>query len=74
VGRYGESGRSPYGAEDMAGNVFEWTESLFSEEEEYRVLRGGCWAAGSDYVACSYRLIELQLIRGCVVGFRCART
>ena len=42
VGAY-PRGASAYGCFDMAGNVWEWTESLYSETEEYRVLRGGSW-------------------------------
>jgi len=49
---------SPYGAHDMAGNVMEWTSSIYHEHLPYRadqaennadttsarVLRGGSWA------------------------------
>ena len=55
VGRYGESGQSPYGAEDMAGNIWEWTGSLWSEKGGNRVLRGGSWDYLSDDAACSSR-------------------
>ena len=54
VDKYSPRGDSPYGVADMAGNVCEWTHSLFCnypyqmndgrEDEissEYRVLRGG---------------------------------
>ena len=74
VTRYGESGRSPYGAEDMAGNVLEWTGSLWSEKEEYRVVRGGSWNDSSVFAACSCRGYVLPLIRYGSGGFRCART
>lgn len=53
VGMYPE-GASPYGALDIAGNVWEWTESKYEPypgnpywtemfEKDRRVLRGGSW-------------------------------
>jgi eukaryotic-like serine/threonine-protein kinase len=40
VGQY-PSGASPYGALDMAGNVWEWVENAYEEDRERRVVRGG---------------------------------
>lgn len=62
VGMYSPSGDSPYGVADMAGNVLEWTSSLFRPypfnandgRENYdtvghRVLRGGAYNSSGVY-------------------------
>lgn len=59
LGKYGSRGDSPYGCADMAGNVLEWTSSLYKEypykaddgredphSGDSRVLRGGSFNLG----------------------------
>ncbi|ARN57132.1 PASTA domain-containing protein [Sedimentisphaera salicampi] len=42
-----------YGLCDMAGNVYEWTNSIYSGSD--RVLRGGCWGRSGYVCSVSYR-------------------
>lgn len=83
VARYGSKGSSAYGLDDMAGNVWEWTSSLYKpypynpndgreteDSRAERVMRGGGY--GSDAVAlrCSYRNYHLPEYRDSLTGFR----
>ena len=67
VGSY-PAGASPYGALDMAGNVWEWTSSLYqsypyrnndgrenAEGDARRVVRGGAWYDNLGSVRCACR-------------------
>ncbi len=75
VGVYSPAGDSPYGAADMVGNVWEWTQSLFegypynakdgredSKASGRRVLRGGSFYYDLRFVRCAVRLDNLNLL------------
>jgi formylglycine-generating enzyme required for sulfatase activity len=81
-------GKSVYGAQNMAGNVAEWTSSLFmpypynaldgredSASNGPRVVRGGSWASSPAEILTYHRLSldpTLLNITGNDLGFRCA--
>ena len=44
-----------YGMNDMAGNVWEWTASWYSDSHSCRVLRGGHWTTSVNACSVSYR-------------------
>ncbi|MEP6757331.1 MAG: SUMF1/EgtB/PvdO family nonheme iron enzyme [Chthonomonadales bacterium] len=72
-----ESGASPYGAYDMAGNVWEWTSSPFVSVEGlsagHRVLRGGSWGTiGPGRFRSAFRNDARPDTRNMITGFRCA--
>jgi formylglycine-generating enzyme required for sulfatase activity len=86
VGSY-ESGKSPYGLYDMAGNVWEWVSSLYKPylystidgredlaSSGSRVLRGGSWINYENNVRSTDRYGDTPDLINVNVGFRCARS
>jgi formylglycine-generating enzyme required for sulfatase activity len=86
VGSYPD-GASPYGALDMAGNVWEWVADWYSDSYysrspdrnpsgpstgNLRVLRGRSWFDSVDNVRNSNRGGNSPNGRGNGLGFRCA--
>jgi formylglycine-generating enzyme required for sulfatase activity len=85
VGRF-PNGASPFGALDMAGNVWEWTADRYADKYseaavqdptgpatgDWRVLRGGGWnAVSSEQVRTAIRLGDRPSLRNTDNGFRC---
>ena len=66
------AGISPFGLQDMAGNVWEWTSSRFPGRPQERVLRGGGWGNNPYCLRTAYRHGNPPDISLDMVGFRCA--
>jgi iron(II)-dependent oxidoreductase len=64
------NGQSPYGAMDMAGNVWEWTSSF---EERYSILRGGSFYEESWASTVVKKLTSIPEDGKDYIGFRCIK-
>jgi formylglycine-generating enzyme required for sulfatase activity len=78
IGRY-PGGSSPYGALDMAGNVWEWVDSIYPGERgpgepPRRTLKGGSCCSTFLDPRSANRVGYDPAYRDADVGFRCARS
>lgn len=64
-------GKSPFRAEDLAGNVSEWVDAWFGTGRTYRVIKGGSWYDSERYLRSFAREDRLPGDRGISWGFRC---
>ncbi len=88
VGSY-PSGASPYGALDMAGNVWEWVNDWYKDNYysispyrdppgpasgSFKVLRSGAWLAEANVLRAANRIHHSLDGTYNIVGFRCAQS
>lgn len=83
------AGASPYGALDLAGNVWEWCADWYDADYyataptqdpqgpatgRFKVLRGGSWINHGPTLRSINRVEVLPVERSPYIGFRCARS
>jgi serine/threonine protein kinase/formylglycine-generating enzyme required for sulfatase activity len=65
--------RSPYGVEDLAGGVTEWTSSWLDEGARQRIIKGGNWASSPTECRAASRFTQAVTAVLPTLGFRVAR-
>ncbi|MBI4872917.1 MAG: formylglycine-generating enzyme family protein [Candidatus Riflebacteria bacterium] len=72
VGKF-KGGESPCGALDLAGNVWEWTDSWYQVRKS-KVFKGGSFRDSRQRLRSSYRSSFNPNLEADDLGFRCARS
>ena len=72
--RVGQKRPNQFGLYDMHGNVWEWCQDWYDENEKYRVLRGGSWSDYSVFCSAWCRDCITPGSRSGSIGFRLAST
>jgi formylglycine-generating enzyme required for sulfatase activity len=70
VGQY-PLGKSPYGALDMAGQVFEWTSTAWKDPRLKFVVKGGSWDDLPGVTRSAARHGRPGDLKHILIGFRC---
>ena len=69
MGHYSPQGDSSYGVVDMAGNIWEWTDSDYNSSS--KIVCGGAWLGNVSFVHSSNRYSNNRDNLSSSVGFRC---
>lgn len=68
------AGSSPYGVRDLAGNVWEWTNTAIEDGETLHVIKGGCYNDPPELLRTDLRLEAGPKDKYETIGFRLVKS
>lgn len=63
--------KNVYGIYDISGNVWEWCEDWYDQNQHFKVLRGGSWTSYTSGLRIDNRFSNYPTNRNYIYGFRC---